>query len=432
MKNLLVFVTLLIILTACSPGDLVEVSNAADILMPTELIQGNSTVTEAVSTPTDLPAPTSTSAPTKVNEPSPTSAAIVETEPQESDNLVSPVFTQASGPDDFPEGFNPLTGLPVGDPSLLALPPALISVTNFPVSARPQAGLSFAPYVFELYIGEGMTRFLAVFYGQFPSIETQEPADSTVITDNQPEIGPVRSGRLPYQAIRKMYNGFLVMASASPKVEEVTTAYTNIFGSDDDDINSALIDVTKLRLIADAQNVEMGINLTGNTFNEVPPGGGQDAASLWVFYNYYNQVQWTYNFDKGAYQRFQDNADGSGEFTPATDRLTGDQLSFENVIVLFAKHEALNSDKTLIDVDLLYSEGDAYLFRDGQIYPIYWTTLSREYEKSTGRLRPIRFTDYSGNPIPLKPGSTWVELVDLTTSFTEIQPGSWKARFYAP
>jgi hypothetical protein len=305
-------------------------------------------------------------------------------------------------------------------------------VTNFPVSARPQAGLSFAPYVFELYIGEGMTRFLAVFYGQFPSVDTQISTDTTVGTDNQPEIGPVRSGRLPYQAIRKMYNGFLVMASASPKIQEVTTDFTNIFGSDNDDINSALIDVTKLKLIAGAQNVEPGINLTGNAFSKDHPEGGQDAASLWVFYNYYNQVQWIYNSAKGAYQRFQDNADGTGKFIPATDRLTGEQLSFENVIVLFAKHDVLNSDKTLIDVDLLYSEGDAYLFRDGQIYPIYWTTLSREYEKSTGLLRPIRFTDHSGNPILLKPGSTWVELVDLTTSFTEIQPGSWKARFYAP
>ncbi|MFL7871021.1 MAG: DUF3048 C-terminal domain-containing protein, partial [Anaerolineales bacterium] len=134
----------------------------------------------------------------------------------------------------------------------------------------------------------------------------------------------------------------------------------------------------------------------------------------------------------GKYLRSQDKADGSGNFYPATDRLTGEQLAFENVIVLSVKHEVLNSAKTLIDFDLLYTRGDAYLLRDGIVYPIYWSTIGDEYEKETGRLRPIRFTDRNGEPIPLKPGSSWVEVVDVTTTFSEIEPGSWKARFYAP
>src|SRR5687768_1726119 len=66
---------------------------------------------------------------------------------------------------------NPLTGLPVQDPSLLQIPAVLLSISHFPVEARPQAGLSFAPYVFEIYITEGATRFLATFYGQFPAPE---------------------------------------------------------------------------------------------------------------------------------------------------------------------------------------------------------------------------------------------------------------------
>ena len=61
---------------------------------------------------------------------------------------------------------NPLTGLPVDDPTLLNLPPALVSISNFPVSARPQSGLSTSPLVFELYIGEGMTRFLGALLWQ--------------------------------------------------------------------------------------------------------------------------------------------------------------------------------------------------------------------------------------------------------------------------
>src|SRR5262245_47231385 len=71
------------------------------------------------------------------------------------------------GPDleDFPTGVNPLTGQEVADPSLLNYPAVLVSISNMPVTARPQAGPAFAPWIFELYIGEGTTRFMGVFYG---------------------------------------------------------------------------------------------------------------------------------------------------------------------------------------------------------------------------------------------------------------------------
>ena len=82
----------------------------------------------------------------------------------------SPIPATAE-PTPYIEVLNPLTGLPVEDPSLLQIPAALVSISHFPVTARPQAGLSFAPYVFEIYITEGATRFLTTFYGRFPEPE---------------------------------------------------------------------------------------------------------------------------------------------------------------------------------------------------------------------------------------------------------------------
>jgi hypothetical protein len=61
--------------------------------------------------------------------------------------------------------------LKVEDSSLLDLRALLVSISTFPVTARPQAGLSFAPYVFEVYITEGTTRYLTTFYGGFPAPE---------------------------------------------------------------------------------------------------------------------------------------------------------------------------------------------------------------------------------------------------------------------
>jgi hypothetical protein len=112
--------------------------------------------------------------------------------------------------------------------------------------------------------------------------------------------------------------------------------------------------------------------------------------------------------------------------------LTGEQLGFENVILFFTKHNVLNSEGTLIDFDLLYTGNKAFLFRDGKVFPILWNTMNGDYEKKTGLLRPIRFTDLKGKPVSLKPGQTWVEVVDLTTTLQEMKSGDWKARFYAP
>ncbi len=315
----------------------------------------------------------------------------------------------------------------------MSLPPALVSVTNFPISARPQAGLSFAPYVFEMYVGEGMTRFLAMFYGDYPAVLSTTNSSSSKTPSDTASIGPIRSGRLPYESLRNLYNGFLVMASASPDVGAQLKSTNNVYNPTNNDINGAMVDVTRLKAIAEASAKSKNtLNLTGNAFSVSYPAGGSPADTLQIFYNYLNQVKWTYDPASAAYLRYQDKADGSGNFYPATDRLTGKQLAFTNVVVLYARHVVLNRAGTLIDIDLLYTSGKAYLFRDGQVFPIKWTTANGVYEKTSGRLRPIRFLNEDGNPILLKPGNTWVEIVDLPTLIENAQPGIWKARFFNP
>jgi hypothetical protein len=65
------------------------------------------------------------------------------------------------------------------------------------------------------------------------------------------------------------------------------------------------------------------------------------------------------------------------------------------------------------------NRGKALLFRDGLMQEIYWTTRSEEYEQTTGNFRPIRFVNAEGNPISLKPGQTWVEIVPNHIAFWE-------------
>ena len=93
------------------------------------------------------------------------------------------------------EVYNPLTGLPVADSSLLELPAVLISISHFPITARPQAGLSFAPYVFEIYITEGATRFLTTFYGEFPAPEVPITGNCEVRREIFTQTGQVLATR---------------------------------------------------------------------------------------------------------------------------------------------------------------------------------------------------------------------------------------------
>jgi hypothetical protein len=346
-----------------------------------------------------------------------------------------------------PPGINPLTGLPVKEPDNLKLPPILASIPNFPPSARPQAGLSFSPIVFELFIGDGMTRNLAVFYGDYPEqVKVNQGAENFTSGLPEPAIGPIRSGRVSYEKIRELFNGFLVMASAYKGVAEKLNQYTNIYGSDTSDVNSAMLKVSRLKEIAlSSQKVVGEAALSGMVFDPIPPQGGQVAHSLWLFYANLNQIFWRYNESDGFFHRFQDNADGS-TFIEATDRLNGEALKYSNVIVLFVKHEV--HKKYVIDLDLLYKKReDALLFRDGKVYKIYWTTRSEEYEKATGKLRPIRFIDYDGNPFPLKPGQTWINVIPIgleawetvdSVKYNQLMAGNvkgsgyWAIRFKEP
>ena len=96
---------------------------------------------------------------------------------------------------------NPLTGLTVTNPELLARRPMVIKITQYPRYTRPQSGLSLADVVYEYYIEDKVTRFIAIFYG-----------------NDAEQVGPVRSGRFFDEHIARMYQAFFVFKYADPRV----------------------------------------------------------------------------------------------------------------------------------------------------------------------------------------------------------------------
>ncbi len=455
---------------------------------------------------------------------------------------------------------NPLTGLPVADPSLLQFPALLVSISHFPVQARPQAGLSFAPYVFEIYITEGATRFLTTFYGEFPSPEvpitgdcevrrelfrqinlilgnrawhdenrngiqeaweegiggvcvnlydgegnllqqtttdsngyygfntvkrsyivefarppgmafTQRdagedekdsdvdpatgrtgaldvstsilnvdagliPSDIPPATDELPpaKVGPVRSGRLVYADIADFFpDSCLIYAFASAEV--LVHLPQCAFVDHDIQGGGYMLGIPELvQLAKDSKKPDQQIDYTSNVFSAQAPAGGEDASSLHVYFAWLNQSAWIYDPLYEGWWRYVDNADEetAGVVHPEIDRLTGRQLHFENVIVLFARHDVVSP--TNLDIHLEQDWlGDALLFRDGKMYKIRWSTVATEEEYRTGRRKPIRFLNLDDQtPFPLKPGHTWIVVVTPETTVTKESRGEWLLQFSQP
>jgi hypothetical protein len=304
------------------------------------------------------------------------------------------------------EQYNPLTGERVNDESHLYKNPILVSVTNFPPSARPQAGLSAASHVWEISIGQGMTRFLAVYYGDY-SDELLEMNENRIDQGETYVVGPVRSGRVPYEEIKLLYPpGRLYIRYASPEVLEQLSGWETVFAEDPDNVNSAGIFVEDLDDLLE-EIADPG-DLSGLVFDSLPMTSGMDVEDFVIVYNYFNHVGWSYDLSSGAYARSQDLSTGEGELFPAVERMTGEQLQFENVLVLFARHKFENLVGTILDIELQYlTSAVGYLLRDGKLQEIRWSTRSANLE----------LWDLEGNVMPLKHGRTFFEVLSYESTW---------------
>ena len=95
---------------------------------------------------------------------------------------------------------------------------------------------------------------------------------------------------------------------------------------------------------------------------------------------------------------------------PHRDELTGEQIVARNVVAIYANHldtdivEDSTGPRIYYSIEIqIWGEGRAIVFRDGQAFEGRWVRPQRS--------DLIRFVDDVGNPIPLKPGNTWIQVV---------------------
>jgi hypothetical protein len=109
---------------------------------------------------------------------------------------------------------------------------------------------------------------------------------------------------------------------------------------------------------------------------------------------------------------------------PLTDRLTGKQLAFANVILLFTvyKEYALTLFDTMI-TENTHGQRAVY-FRDGKMIDGFWRTA---YDN-----RPIQLLDANKSLMALKPGNSWIVLTGNSSTLDQPSAGKWEMRFIAP
>lgn len=318
---------------------------------------------------------------------------------------------------------NPLTGLAVTNPDLLNRRPVMVKVSNYPAIGRPHAGLAFADLVFDYYIGSGQNRFLAVFYGQ--------DAES---------IGPVRSGRLVDIQLTNLFQGLLGFGSADGDTLDAiyqklgrraiinaeapcpafcgtdTHSVIGVFG------NSAEIS----RWYSQQADDNHAFNLSGMSFGNLEEPLTNPANLVTILFNYYNRTDWRYEPSSNQYLRWMNEELQTDSFNmiPSTERTTGKQLSFSNLIILFAEYTEFAPSKH--DVDIIgNNQGQrAVFFREGMKIEGTW--------KVTSHLRPIQFFGPSGKPMQLLPGNSWIVLAGMASSLSETKTGEWQMFFALP
>jgi hypothetical protein len=295
------------------------------------------------------------------------------------------------------ENVNPLTGLPVTDPSVLRRRPLMVRVGNDVNARHSQIGLNSADIVYEDITEWWVTRFTAIYLANAPAA-----------------VGPVRSARLLNVQLVPQYKGALAHSGGSDPVRwEISQApLVNL----DEFYNSTPYFyrpgegwATRLAINAQAargymsnKGLDAPVNLPAFFFSETLDEGGEPGPDLYVPYPQSTSfTEWHYEPATGKYLRWITGG-------PLYDA-AGGQIAADNVIVYFADHlptDIVEDTNGATSIRIFMNGFNAaWLFRDGRLYRGFWQTQGD---------RPPYFTyPDDRKPYHLKPGNTWIEVVPL-------------------
>lgn len=302
-------------------------------------------------------------------------------------------------PDGPPPEINLITGEALDEGLAAGTRPVAIMINNIQ-AGLPQRGISEADAIFEMETEGGITRFMALF------------ANPAAI----PAVGPVRSARDQHLQFALPLNAVFVHIGSSVYAQNLL----NQFGYLDVDgyyQGTTAFVFDEARHTAGYGNehcwyTDAALIAAGMAANNVPadgaatplfcfadasdsprlPGEG-DAPSISFKFSSLSPVSLTYDeasgrYLKTAYEQIQ------------LDELTGQQLAFDNVVLLYA-NVTLKPDGNCTDFDL--SGGEGYYCYGGKYQAITW-------EKGAAQ-DPLKLYDADGQELVVNTGKSYIAVI---------------------
>jgi hypothetical protein len=271
----------------------------------------------------------------------------------------------------------------------------------------PNFGLSEANVVYEIPVEGSATRFLAIY--------TPEPYD---YSNQISKIGPVRSTRPYFVELAAEYKALHAHSGGSPEglsrikeldvpdLEEITwwgpdyywrvysrSAPHNLFTSSDN-LATGSVDWDLVSKVPTYASWPFGENYDYNNSEKVYDKVNDILIEFSSSETY--DAGYSYDSEKQKYLRLQGDE-------AHIDGLNSEQIAVSNVVIQFVPKAIILDREGRKKIDITGS-GDVWIFRDGLIIKGVW-------EKPDFKSR-TKFYDEDGKLIPLRPGNTWVEVVD--------------------
>ena len=296
--------------------------------------------------------------------------------------------------------YNYITGEKLAFEELATMRPVAVMVDNSKY-AMPQSGIEAAEIIYEMVTEGGITRLMAVFSD----------------IDEVEDVGPIRSARDQFVQFMLPLNAIYVHIGTSIYANDML----NFYHYQDIDglylgVSTFVFDAERATKYAhehcwytDDGMIEEGMRKTGLSIN----------GNLYPAFNFADYREATATLDAGldatdVYFRFSDYADAGLHYdtednryyketfgNPQIDESTGNQIAFENVILLNTA-VSLYPDGLCTSFDL--SQGDGYYFYGGKYIPVKWIKGQPE--------DPLQIFDLEGNPVKINVGKTYVAVID--------------------
>jgi len=272
--------------------------------------------------------------------------------------------------------------------------------------AWPHAGLNHAYLVYEIIVEGGYTRLFALF------------------KDTNPEmIGPVRSLRHYYIDYALENDAVLVRFGNSPKAQSDVNSLKvanfdglvnpgNMFWRDSSLTyapHNAFTSMANIREQMSKKGYEKDVtdtllNYSVDKIDLSKMDNSKKASNISIKYSYAQTSSYVYNEETESYLRSMNN-------TPHKDRITGEQYSVKNIIVINVKNYNLTDpeNKGRQELDNI-GTGDGYYISNGYAVPI-------KYEK-TSRSSKTKYMYLNGEEIEVNDGNTYIQIQPLNQTLT--------------